>query len=438
MTAACGALTVIVVARVCHSVGLSRGFSMALTAVYALNPVTVFTAANGMSESVFLLFAAIAMLGYLRWTSERRTVDLVTLAAGLAGAVTVRYEALPFIVVLTLAVMLASLRSPLDLRDPATRRTVLASGVLAAAPALYTFGLWLFASLLIMKDPFYWLTAQAANGRTPADAAWLPHPLSVASIFAYCGRLALAMAPGTVAIAPLLVLRRTWTGFVTGLGLLGALLMWPALIVYQLIARVTYADPRYFEPAVLFITVAAAWATAEHQQLSRAGRAAIIAALAIGGVTATSALAAPTPYVEHERVFFGSLLGRPESNFANGVLVPDQRAWRQLTTALDERLDVEPATVMLDTRSAAQAFLLTRHPRDYIIPADRDFDEIVADPRGRVDFLIQTPTGALVGAFDTILASRAGGEWRPFGDDYGVARVYEWIPTEPTSNKRGP
>jgi 4-amino-4-deoxy-L-arabinose transferase-like glycosyltransferase len=430
-TACCGALTVPVIAAICRSLDLSRPLAITLTAAYALNPVTVFSAANGMSEAWFYLFTAVALLGLVRWTRRRKVLDLVVMAAGLASAMLVRYETLALVPVLALA---AALQEP--------RRRWASVLLTVGLPALYAFGLWLFASLLIMRDPFFWLKAQTTVGHTPVGAPWLPDRITLASSLGYAARLTVGIGPGLVAMAPLLVLRRHWSSALAGLGLLCGGLLFPALIVAQLLRRVTWADPRYFEALVLFTTIAAAWLAAEWRppsaRLRWAFQGALVGLLVLGGVTATVTLSNPvTTQIEQEQHFFGWLLGRRVTPLREvSPMAIQGGGWQRLVHDLDPRLTPE-SPVITDVSEAFPAVVFTRHPRLYVVSSDRDFEEILADPIGRVGYLIRPTSGPLSGALDAVLASHNGGEWKLLGD-YQVARVYQWIPSKSTPTNRRP
>ena len=99
----CMALTIPVLARLCTRLNLSRAMRFGICAAFALNPVTIYYAANGMSEACSILFISIAMLGFLTFIQTRSTPDLIVLTIGLCGAVLTRLEA-PLLTVVLAAV----------------------------------------------------------------------------------------------------------------------------------------------------------------------------------------------------------------------------------------------------------------------------------------------------------------------------------------------
>jgi len=434
-TAVGGALAVLVVAGITRVLQLGRGLGVALTAAYAFNPVIIFTSANGMSETWFYLFAAIALLGYVQWIRYGRTLDLVVISAGLAGAMFVRYETIAFIPLLALGAGVRAwrgpFRAPIDMQNI---RRVASCSFVVALPGIWMLSLWLFAELLIMKSPFFWLHAQSSMGHTPAHAGWLPAQLTPRSIVGYSANLTLEIAPGLLLLAPLLLIRRRLDRAIVGMALLGCALLFPALIVYQLMKRVTWADPRYFEPLVLFTTVAAAWVAAELRPSHRSTRVlfntGIIALLVLGMFTATSALSDPkATAIEQEHHFFRAVSGRPQvsqGNVNTFQLAPVIPSWKKLARELDLRT-TNRDLILVDANVAFPAVVFTDHPDRYLISSDRDYERVVADPIGKVTYIVQVAGSPDAATYSAILAGTANGTWTKL-EDFSVASVYRWVP----------
>ena len=437
-TTVAGALTIVVVASICRTLGLGRRMSLAVTLAYGLNPIIVFTAANGMSEAWFYLFASIALLGYLRWFLDRRMNDVAILAVGLAGAMAVRYETLAFVPLLALGAGVAGTRGRWRTSTfKGTGARFASIFATASLPAGYVLGTWLFASLLIMKDPFFWAHAQATMGHTPPHAGWLPSHLTDASIVGYSARLTLELAPGLVVLGPLslVVGRRSLDRMVVGVCLLSCALLFPLLIVFQLISRTTWADPRYFEPCILFTTVATAWVASNlHLGGLRSTRVAyllLVSILVLGAATGTLALSNPNATaIEQEHHFFRAIsLQRDvtQGQVNTFQLAPVIPSWHRLATDLDSTTHSHDH-ILIDANVSFPAFVFTRHPRRYVVSSDRDFQSIVADPAGKVDYIVQVPGSPLSAQFAQILADSTNGAWHLEGQ-YSVASVYKLVPS---------
>jgi hypothetical protein len=199
----------------------------------------------------------------------------------------------------------------------------------------------------------------------------------------------------------------------------------------------------------MFVTVGVMWlirAARGHRRWSVAFSVVGVAALALGGVTATFALAdVRRTSVEGEWVFFNAVLGRPveEQQLADEsgqvVFLGDLAPFRELDRVMAPAF-ADGKTIALDTLIAVP-FLVTDHPKQYIIPEDRDFESTMSDPIGRVDFIVRVntdrPTGYGV-MLDEVLTITEGGAWQQVGVFGEAIRLYEWVPTGEVATIRPP
>jgi 4-amino-4-deoxy-L-arabinose transferase-like glycosyltransferase len=83
--------TVTVIAKAGRDLGLNRLSALLAAAAYGVNPVVVYYAANGMSESCEFFFLAVSLWGLLRYLRDSGpAVRCCRGGAGLPGAVKVR------------------------------------------------------------------------------------------------------------------------------------------------------------------------------------------------------------------------------------------------------------------------------------------------------------------------------------------------------------
>jgi hypothetical protein len=436
-TAMCAALTIPVLAAIGRQVGASTAITVAVCAVYALSPVTIYMAADGMSEACFGLFIALSILAYLRWCQSHQVWDLVFLAAACAGGIATRYEMLVLAPVLVIA---AALQLP--------RARWMSTIVLALIPTGFVFGAWLLASKLIVNDAFFFYGPTAALTKTPEGAVWLPpHPSLLGSALFTSGRV-LIFAPAILLIC--FGRREHWK---MRLGLLAAAACVPAFVALQLYQRSTWAVPRFFTNHVVFGAAMAmlvmsaksdpdggmdgAVRVSRNWKMPALGVTVVLLQVA-GAIAGTFFLADPkVSAAESEWVFFRGVLGRDDSTLptVGGQQLDrsqsDLHPYQELTAELDKLL-VHGKRVAMDTLVGVPV-LLTSKPEQFIIPEDRDFQLIMADPVGRVDFIVLLPSSrASYGADLVANAVRqpdSRGTWkqqRQFGN--GIAFLYEWIP----------
>src|SRR6266849_1811133 len=81
-----------------------------LTLAFAMHPMIVYYAANGMSEAGLLFFLLLATHYFIRWVETRSPTEEVFIGFALAGAYLTRYEALPAAAAVILVVLIASYR----------------------------------------------------------------------------------------------------------------------------------------------------------------------------------------------------------------------------------------------------------------------------------------------------------------------------------------
>ena len=79
--------------RIVTHIGLSGPLAIGTTAVFALNPVVIFYAANGMSEALSTFGLLLALGALLSWVRDALTVQLVVCGTGIGIAYLARYEA---------------------------------------------------------------------------------------------------------------------------------------------------------------------------------------------------------------------------------------------------------------------------------------------------------------------------------------------------------
>lgn len=416
------ALVVPILARIGREVGANTAVTAVVVVVYALNPVTIFSAANAMSESAFALFLAVSLLGFVRFTTSRSVRDLSLLGLGLAGGMASRYEFIPLTIAAMVVVALFAPRPE--------RRAAMA---MVAIPPAFVFALWTLASSLIAGDGFLWYRLSRESGATPDDHPWMPADLTVTNVTLYVMKMVLLTAPAFVVVGVGGLAqrfgRRGWLGLLLLAGTL------PVFLALQLIARTSYGTPRYFALMPFLATVASLWVIGRARQSGRRTLHVVLTGAAvlagIGG-----ALAATYAYtnfdrtrVERESVFFNSLVGKPDPEYPR-FITDVEPIMDDLEPLLDDGL-----WVAMDSLNGVPV-LLTSHPDRFIVPEDRDFAQIMSDPAGRFDLVLLLDVEQ-VGLSKTSYAltieaamnSIEGGRFVPIAE-HGVATLYRFYSSE--------
>jgi hypothetical protein len=423
-SATMAALTLPVLAAIGRTLRLSTPMIVAVVVIYAISPLSVFLGANGMSESCAGFFLAVAVLGFLRWRHDGRLQSLVLTGVGLAGSAMSRYETVVLLPVVAAAIAICI--------DVGRRRDAV---IVALLPAVLVYAWWMLASRLIVGDwLFFYNTAKATTARPP-DAAWLPSPGD--GVIGHGVVLLAVLAPALLAVVVGAIV--AWRRWRTSVALVGLTLAIPTFILAQVARGDSWGVPRFFMLTPLLVTVAVMWIvrTGRTSPANRVIGIVGVVLLGVGAGTSTWWFADERhSYAEGEFGFFGALLGRDgaegafDSEGPNRVFIGDLTPYRRLVHDLDPLL-ADGKVAAMDSLQAIPV-LLTDHPRQFVVPEDRDFEEIMSDPLDRFEFVvIQTTTARTTyrDLLDNALGLTDGGRWMQVADYDGVALVYEWLPT---------
>lgn len=429
-TACCGAAAVYTLARTAVDMGLGRVAGAALVCLLAFNPVFIYYAGNGMSEMSSFLFYLVATRGLLRWHRHRSAANLTMIAAGLAGAMLCRYETLLLVPVFAIAAAVQVPGGRWAWRWGAVALTV-------ALPAMFMFACWLVASQVIVRDAFFWQKALSFEGTPPPDAPWLP-ARTLANGVRYSAALMVKLAPGYVPIGAATLVRRCWRSAAIGAALVAGGGAFPVYVAYGVSQDRSWGDPRYFAPLSVFAAVGAILLVAWHGSTPGRRRVWVMscgALLALNAVASTVTLSNPkVAPIEGEPVVFGRLTGKtvPDSRYNQAL-----DGWRAVDRKLDPLLTGHKLAAV-DTYVGFTAPLLTSKPTHYLIDSDRDFQSIMSDPIGKVDYLVaaQGSTSNDQDLFGGVLAIHDGGRWTPITDRFAVGNgaqvtIYQWVPDRP-------
>ena len=165
------------------------------------------------------------------------------------------------------------------------------------------------------------------------------------------------------------------------------------VVTVQLVNGTSWGVPRFYFHLILFGAVCVLWMFHLAIDVRRVLPIAWIgvAALAVSGVVGALYLAKPErTVVEGEYVLLAPLVGR-EYEDVEGFAATNGNidGYDDMVERIDERLAAGDRVAM-DTING-MPFLLSRHPRQFIIPESRDSERILADPIGRFELVLIQP-----------------------------------------------
>ncbi len=395
--------------------GLPRAYTVAITVLFALNPMVVFYGSNGMSEAPFIFFLTWSVRRLILWMVDDDVHHLIT-AGGIAMglAYLTRYDAVGTVAA---AGLLVGVTTYLRARTaPRIRRAAL-DVLLVAAPGFAAFIGWAVTSWLITGDAFAQFSSQYGNAAILAQSGG-------ASASSFTDGLSFAAVCITL-LAPTLIPIAGWAGYLRWSRPNWAVLVPPVLMYGAVLAFQTYTYAtgatfpflRFYIVAIPFSACLAMLAVPDGVQRTakRPGR----YAPAPSDISATKR--SRIAYVVVAVLFaiglpvaaWGMTLSRyAPQEYALGVVIapdPDDTSTRtaiqrriaatfsterQIADYLDS-LDLPESSVITDTVYGFAVVAASKKPRTFVVPSDPDFVKLLNDPstHGIKYLLAVPPTG---------------------------------------------
>jgi hypothetical protein len=446
VSALCMAGAVYQVRATLRELEVSRVTSVILTVLFALHPMILLYAANGMSEAMFLFFGLTAVRHLTKWVRVRESPALVHAGMALALLYLTRYEAVAVAAgSIVFVAVLGYLRGRGYRRERGT--TAVADALILGVPFASAVVLWALASWMIVGSPFETFTSvygstsqlqlsaqdiQAATGQgTPAAIG-------------YVARQILGLEP-VLAIAGaglILALVRRNAQTLVPIVLLGAAL---SFSVWTFLTGRSFGLLRFSIAVVPLVTLVAGAMLARHSgPHSRMSSLRMSVNLMITLVTVELvALGLPSGLA----TMHDAKLGRDETDQVKWFIGSAEplsgrtRYWQAHSSAaheLDAYLDglaLPPGSVLIDVAIGFPVVLQSRQPTQFVITPDRDFPAVVADPAAfGVRYLVVPPpegyggVNAIERVHPGVYATGAGiaNLVKQFGsDDLGPWRLYQ-------------
>jgi hypothetical protein len=387
--------TLVLLNRLFAAVRMRGWMRIALLAAYGLNPMVLFYAVNGMSESVYLFFLVGSAYWLLRWYLIRHPRPLLLAALSFSIGILSRYEVITWAIVATGALIVVMIRQRV------ARAEVEGALLAFLAPISYAFGLWLFFNWLILNDPLFWLRNQAPGGVTAAGVAQNPtlstgapkNPLSdvVVEVVKLNARLFPFAILVFAALVALFVVRRNLLSL-TLAAFMGVNAAFTIALVYASHAE-SYTQLRYNMRAIPLSLVAVGWI-----YLSvRPGRPrTTVWAVALAGLVLSAPLTWRTMQTFQEQyleqAFTRALVtGKDQEGLSSlggyGVGIAPQR---RMAEYINDHVNGKNA-ILTDDAQTFSVMLLSGRPQlfwDRIDRGDDDWLSVRESPWGRVRFLL--------------------------------------------------
>jgi hypothetical protein len=454
-----------------RDVGCPRWLCTLVVALMLAHPLVWTSGVNGMSEAVWFLFLIVAGRRLTRWMDTDDVVSLAIAGLALGMAYLARYESLASIAAVAVLVAAVSFRwssesalVPPEHRLSAERsaavlvrrpllRAALLDATIVAFPALSAVLTWSLVCWAIVGEPFPQLTSEYGNaaiveaaGESIAGIVGDTSAVGRGWFFVRQVSVAAAVALPLAALVAWRSGRTAWRG-AAAVAVLGAPLVLQALFSLQ---GSTFPWFRYVAAGVLLAAVLYLILAAD---LLRNGAPRWLVGAAVLVLVPSVVLATGV-------VRSGQLGAFDEEQVSAAVLdsvrgdAPDRRSsisarGGEVAAYIDGLEDASAGSVLTDTSSTFAVVAAAARPELYIVPSDRDFEPIVADPaRFGVRYLLLRGPGSagdalrarFPGLWDGDLSAVAVpvATWGAAGDESGHYRLLRVVdPQGPPPQRPG-
>ncbi len=388
---------------------------IAVAVAVVAHPLIWVYGANGMSEACWLFFLMVVARRLALWSETDDVRHLAYAGAAAGAAYLVRYESLAVVVAVTVVVGVTTwLRWHPVVDDPSfgtpgwdhdrdrARRTAL-DVTIFALPAVAAVAGWAFASWVIIGEPFAQFTSEYGNSAIVERAGDMgnivPDTTSLGRAWFYLVQvLTSAPAAAVLAVVAFAVAKASNRRVVAALAVFGTPIAVQTMFSYQ---GSTFPWFRYSISAVvlsgllvLVLGPAAAW-------LRWLAVAALVPGVLVSTTVMRSGDLGTVDDVDAVRQLEAVVAGDADRN----------EAWlgraARIAADIDAMPDVEAGAVICDASVCFPVLANAPRPEAYVIPSDRDFQPIAANPgRFGVRYILLGDPGS-TGA-DAIVANFPG------------------------------
>ncbi|MFD4295069.1 glycosyltransferase family 39 protein [Rhodococcus sp. NPDC058532] len=398
--------------------GTPRWQQVAVTLLFALNPMILFYGATGMSEAPFVFLMCWATRRLIRWISTDDVHDLISVGVALGLGYLTRYDAAAAIA--TAAVFVAVLTRLRAGRSRGhARRSALLDAVIVVAPGALAVSVWAVTSWLLTGQLFAQFQSGYGNAQIlaqsggPSEAGLSALGFSAASMLVLAPALPLLVP----AVAVLAVRRRDLEVLVPTL-LFGSVL---AFQTYSYVTGVTFPFLRFYICVIPLIAVYALQFSPARGPLPSRRPGAYTRErdvrqprLPVAALVATLALAASLPItlagMAHRQlsvqqyalgVLFGGGEDDPAEQAKQRAIMDTFATERQIADYLDA-MNLPDGSVLMDTVYGFAIVAASTNPKQFVVPSDRDFVAALNDPAGHgIEYILAIPTSGR-GASDAV------------------------------------
>ncbi|MFM1730060.1 ABC transporter [Prescottella soli] len=410
MSAAFMAGAVVQIRGIARDRGCSTVLVVVLTALFALNPMIVMYAANGMSEAPFVFFVCWAVRRLIRWMRSDGVHDLIAAGIALALAYLTRYDAIaPMIVAGALVGLVTAVRYRPSARPGRGDRWWAAAVdvALVVGPGFAAFAAWSFTSWLITGTAFQQFSSVYGNSAILEQSGAGTSTAAERAVFSLTEMAVLGPAvPLLLVAAAVLAYRRRDAEILVPFAVFGAVLGTQSLLylmdsTFPFLRFYITIIPFAFVLVVLLAPSRASVISHRPGRFAAAPRTippypgpsplvALAACLLVGSTAITTVAMGNARLAALEHSIASAIVpGRQDPDEL--AILRTFGAELRIADYLDS-LDLPEGSVLLDTVEGFAVVTASENPKQFVVTSDTDFTKILDDPAGHgVQYILAVP-----------------------------------------------
>jgi hypothetical protein len=367
----------------CSMPGLQRWL---LLAVFALNPMIVFYAGNGMSEVAYLALLTFSLYCFASWVLTTQPRFLVAAALTFSLLVLLRYSFGIWAIVI--AVLIAIGLGRRGAQSDETEGTL----VTFLAPLVYALGVWILFNWLIVGDPLRWLSSSGAFAVNAPQSGIATH-VSTSEVLLRSGELTLGVFALGIVVVPALVMtaiskRDEMSWWLAALALVGVVVMGAGALLSQDFNELAMRNAL---PVLIVCVAGVAWLYRVLPGMRTIIWLGGLVGLVVTGVGSWIAMS-HYPYQSQEQAFVRAVstgVDQAGRNSIGGFRV-GTRSEEQMAAYINANIQGR-STILADNAQTFGVIVLTGRPEaffDRVDKGDATFRDVVARPFGRVTHML--------------------------------------------------
>lgn len=383
-----GALTMVSLNTLMRRATIVAPLRAAVLIAIGFNPLVLLYAANGARHFIWISLLVVAIGALVAWfiTADVRFVMISGLAFSLAALA--GYSSLIWFVFA--AMMIGGILARLGADGTEVEGTVVGF----SAPVVYVVALWTAFNLLLLKDPFNWITqsSDSAGSGGLQDFTALEVARATAELVLYSAPIAIVVLPALLFTG---LSRSNPLALWLGVLLFVAVAIPPAAVLLQLTD--SPMNMRNGLPILLIAVIGAIWLA----HSGAGGNGLVVAALIVGllaSIPWTFNAMKTYEYQNLEAAFANAISTRQSQEGArtlNGEtigIVSEQAMAEYIRSNIEDE-----SSILTDNAQTYAVMLLTGRPEiffDRVDKSDGPWQEAAKDPAQHVDYLLLSTDGS--------------------------------------------